>query len=183
MCIHLTIEKNTDVAEYETLKDLSLTSNQLNGVQVSHLLMWFLNMVVMGFNRTASLYSTILFHHPEWRHRQAVYMCHLAGHLSVTVPAAPSGALHRRWLCQLHTLPPSGHLPLPGNASSEAKVLLCLDTWWVSYWSTNFSHPFYIKSKIYIYFLNCILLLVNQTGSVTVICCCFDFFQWMLLVI
>lgn len=69
--------------------------------------------------------------HPEWRHLQAVHVCHLAGHLSVAVQAAPGGALHRRWLCQLHTLLSSGGLPLPGHAGSEAKVLLCLDTWWV----------------------------------------------------
>lgn len=54
-------------------------------------------------------------------------MCHLAGHLSVAVQAAPSGALYRRWLRQLHAVPSSGRLPLPGHAGSEAEVLLCLD--------------------------------------------------------
>ena len=78
-------------------------------------------------------HSSFSYLHPEWRHLQAVHMCRLAGHLSVAVQAAPGGARRRRWLCQLHALPSSGHLPLPGHAGSEAKVLLCLDTRWVSY--------------------------------------------------
>lgn len=56
-------------------------------------------------------------------------MCHLAGCLPVAVQAAAGGVLHRRLLRQIHSLVSPGHLPLPGNVGSEAKVLFCLDSW------------------------------------------------------
>lgn len=133
--------KEQRVAKYKTWENaqgLELTSSQLNRAFEAHASLLLLPLlvvlwIIVWYQRVAPPYLTLLSYlHPEWRHLQAVHMCRLAGHLSVAVQAAPGGARHRWWLCQLHTLSSSGHLPLPGHAGSEAKILLCLDTRWVS---------------------------------------------------
>lgn len=103
---------------------------------------------VMRHNQTASFYLFLLLYFfpphlgPECCHLQAVHLCSLSGHLSVPVQAVPCGLLHKWWVCQICAVLCAGHLPLPVYAGSEAKVLLCLDSWWV--W-----HDFFFSCRVH----------------------------------